>query len=677
MLYRPWNLPQNTTPQAAALAKELQVSRLVCGVLASRGITDAAAAREVLYGGDALSDGLQMQNMDKAVQRILQAVDGGQRITVFGDYDVDGVSATALLYMYLDSIGADVYYKLPSREEDGYGLSEGVVDLLASKGVKLIITVDSGVSAVQAVAYAAQKGIDVVVTDHHLPQGELPAAAAVVDPQLPGDASPCKTLCGVGVALKLAAALEGVSPEEMLPYYGDLVAIGTVADIMELTGENRTIVKKGLQMLQNTEREGLAALIAQSGLQDKAITADSIAYALAPRLNAAGRMDSANEALELLLCDDADEAQALAASLNEKNTARQETEQQISNDILEKISADGSYADDRILVVWGEGYHAGVIGIVASRLVERFAKPAIVISVDENGEGKGSGRSLADVSLHSALCACDDLLLRYGGHAMAAGLSVRRENLPALRQRLNEWVKQNHPVLHAPPLQIDAELSLMGLNADTVQELDMLAPFGCGNPAPVFLVRGATVEGVYAVGNGKHSRLRLQQGGGSLYAALFGTPPEGVCYKAGSKVDAAVSLSVYEGKNGPAVSARIRDMRPAGLTDNYLEPLRLYQAFSGGTALTVQQKQQLLPQRADTVALYRMAQTGIFAADLRPLFAALGEQNTGKALVSLQALQQLGLVQTQQQNGAEYICAVRGAAKRDLADAAVLRALEE
>lgn len=353
------------------------------------GKDDARSAGRNARHGEKLSPPGLLLNMDKAVSRILAAVDSGERIAVFGDYDVDGVTATALLYTYLDSIGADVYYKLPSRDDDGYGLSENAVELMASRDVTLIITVDNGISAHAAVARAKELGVDVVVTDHHLPPAELPDAVAVVDPQLPGDKSPCKSLCGAGVAFKLAAALEGCDPEELLPFYGDLAAIGTVADIMTLEGENRHIVKAGLAALAHTDRPGLAALIRSCGFEGKALTAENISFGLSPRLNAAGRMDSAAEALELLLCEDEEEAERLAASLEDKNAARQKAEQEIAQSITEAIEADASYGADRILVVAGHGYHQGVIGIVASRIVEKYGKPAHHHLRRRDGRGQG------------------------------------------------------------------------------------------------------------------------------------------------------------------------------------------------------------------------------------------------------------------------------------------------
>ena len=376
---------------------------------------------------------------------------------------------------------------LPSREGDGYGLSKNAIRSIHDKGCQLIVTVDNGISAVDEADYAAELGIDLIITDHHLPPDTLPKAAAVVDPRRRDDTSPFKGLCGAGVAFKLCAALDGCPPEEMLDYCGDLAAVGTVADVMPLTGENRTLVRSGLHQLQNTDRPGLEALLEEVGLTGKPVTAENVSYAIAPRINAAGRMDSAVTALQLVLCEDPDRAEELARKLNEINARRQEIELQIFNAAQELLEQEPERLEDRVMLLWGRDWHPGVIGIVASRLVERTGRPVIVVTVDEHGECKGSGRSVQGFNLHDCIGSCADLLIRYGGHAMAAGLSVREENLPALRRRLNEWAARECPVLHATPLECDLSIHLDRVTVESVRRLDQLAPYGAENPTPVFL----------------------------------------------------------------------------------------------------------------------------------------------------------------------------------------------
>ena len=660
------------------LAAQQKESGLLAGILAARGITDPADALTLLAGEEELSDPMLLTDMDRACARILEAIDREETIVVFGDYDVDGVTATALLYQHLKGMGASVKCMLPSREGDGYGLSKNAIQSIHDKGYRLIVTVDNGISAVDEAAFAASLGVDLVITDHHLPPEALPQAVAVVDPRREDDRSPFKGLCGAGVAFKLCAALDGCTPEEMLDYCGDLAAVGTVADVMPLTGENRTLVKAGLRQLCQTDRPGFVALLDEVGLSGKPITAENISYAIAPRINAAGRMDNAVTALQLVLCEDEERAGELAHKLNEINAARQETEQEIVRAAQEQLDKEPSLLEDRVILLWGRDWHPGVIGIVASRLVEKTGRPVIVVSVDADGEGKGSGRSVQGFNLHACIGSCADLLVRFGGHAMAAGLSVREENLPELRRRLNEWAARECPVLHTPPLTCDLSIHLDRITVESVRRLEQLAPYGADNPTPVFLLEKAVVEGIYPVSEGKHSRLRLRQGNASIYAVWFGMRPEQLPYTQGDAVDAALNLSVYEAPRGAQLSGRILELHPAGLGTTASQQAALVQALRRGTPLTAEQKQTVAPARSDIVAVYRELQTRRWHADdLQPLFAKLGEENTGKILVAVAALEQVGLIAAKERDGIRFWELVPTAGKKNLADAPILKCLEE
>lgn len=660
------------------LAAQQKESGLLAGILAARGVTDPADALTLLAGEEELSDPMLLTDMDRACARILEAIDREETIVVFGDYDVDGVTATALLYQHLKGMGASVKCMLPSREGDGYGLSKNAIQSIHDKGYRLIVTVDNGISAVDEAAFAASLGVDLVITDHHLPPDALPQAVAVVDPRREDDHSPFKGLCGAGVAFKLCAALDGCTPEEMLDYCGDLAAVGTVADVMPLTGENRTLVKAGLRQLCQTDRPGFVALLNEVGLSGKAITAENISYAIAPRINAAGRMDNAVTALQLVLCEDEERAGELAHKLNEINAARQETEQEIVKAAQEQLDKEPSLLEDRVILLWGRDWHPGVIGIVASRLVEKTGRPVIVVSVDANGEGKGSGRSVQGFNLHACITSCADLLVRFGGHAMAAGLSVREENLPELRRRLNEWAARECPVLHTPPLTCDLSIHLDRITVESVRRLEQLAPYGADNPTPVFLLEKAVVEGVYPVSEGKHSRLRLRQGNASIYAVWFGMRPEQLPYTQGDAVDAALNLSVYEAPRGAQLSGRILELHPAGLGTTASQQAALVQALRRGTPLTAEQKQTVAPARSDIIAVYRELQIRRWHADdLQPLFAKLGEENTGKILVAVAALEQVGLIAAKERDGIRFWELVPTAGKKNLADAPILKCLEE
>ena len=669
--------PWSDAKYSSVLSAQQKENALLAGILTARGITDPAEALTLLAGEEDLSDPFLLTDMQKACERIWQAIDNDETIVVFGDYDVDGVTATALLYQHLKGMGATVKCMLPSREGDGYGLSRNAIQSIHDKGYQLIVTVDNGISAVEEAEFAAELGIDLIITDHHLPPETLPKAVAVVDPRRLDDTSPFKGLCGAGVAFKLCAALDGCPPEEMLDYCGDLAAVGTVADVMPLTGENRTLVKSGLRQLQNTDRPGLEALLEEVGLAGRPITAENISYAIAPRINAAGRMDSAVTALQLVLCEDPDRAEELAHKLNEINVKRQETELEIFKAAQVLLEQQPERLEDRVMLLWGRDWHPGVIGIVASRLVERTGRPVIVVTVDEHGECKGSGRSVPGFNLHACIGSCADLLIRYGGHAMAAGLSVREENLPELRRRLNEWAARECPVLHTAPLECDLPIHLDRVTVDSVRRIDALAPFGAENPTPVFLLQSAVVDGVYPVSEGRHSRLRLRQGNASVYAVWFGMPPEQLPYTMGDVVDAALNLSVYESARGAQLSGRILDLHPAGLGTKLSEQAALVAALRRGTPLTAEQKTLITPDRSHIITVYRELQARRWhAEDLQPLCAKLGEENTGKTLVAVTALEQVGLIATVEKGGAKYLELVPAQGKKNLADAPILKCLE-
>ncbi|HIZ42892.1 MAG TPA: single-stranded-DNA-specific exonuclease RecJ [Candidatus Gemmiger excrementigallinarum] len=672
MKYPAWQIK---TAEAGA---EEKLASAGCGVLlrrvlAARGCKDAAAAHQLLEPSVDLSDPFLLRDMDKAVARIEQAIEAEEPIVIYGDYDVDGISATAILYECLSSQGAHVRCKLPTRGS-GYGLTRPALEALARKGFTLVITVDNGISAVEEAACAKELGLDLVITDHHLPGETLPDAVAVVDPKRADDESPFKNLCGAGVAFKLCAALEGCDPAELLEMYGEFVALGTVADVMPLVGENRVLVREGLALLQDTMRPGLHALLESGGYAGKPVTTDTVSYGLAPRLNAAGRMDNASVALKLLLCGDEEQATGIAARLAEINTERQQTEQDVFAAACRTLETDPARLQDRVLVVSGEDWHPGVIGIVAARLMERYSRPVLVISLHE-GEGRGSGRAPDAFDLHSALAACAGHLTRFGGHAAAAGIEIEEEKLPAFRQAINEWAAQ-HAARPAPAtLQLDAVVTLEELDLPNVQELTRLAPFGRENPTPVLLVQNAVVDGVWAMGaEGRHTRVRLRQGNHTLFASLFGIPPQQFAYPVGAAVEAALEVSVFTGRSGPMVSAHLKGIRPANLSNTPSEQAAWFEAFRTGAVLEPVRAEALLPERNDTVMLYKRIRSGqVFTSDLQPVFAAQGPENTGKTLASLLALQELGLIE--EQNGRWLPVPV--SQKQDLASAPVLKKLAQ
>ena len=455
-------------------------------LLQIRGITTAQEIEDFLHNDTEIEPPWDIKDMEKACVRVHEAIAQEELICVYGDYDADGVTSTALLYSYLEAVGARVMYYIPSREAEGYGMNNAAVDTLHQKGVKLIVTVDNGIAAINEIRYAKSLGVDTVVTDHHMPLGELPDACAVVDLHRSDCPSRFKQLSGVGVAFKLIMALEGeyCDVDSLLDMYADLLCLGTIGDIVELKSENRVFVKRGLLSMRHTERTGLYALIRNAGLMGKPITAGNVSFTLVPRINAVGRLGASGRSVELLLTNDEEEAGEFAAAMSYDNAERQ----QIERDILEKIDArvtrDPRLVMDKVLVLDGENWHQGVVGIVASRIREIYGKPTIIISRDgENA--KASGRSVEGFALCDAVAACGDLLTHYGGHPMAAGLSLPSANIDVFRKRINDYADRQS-TMPFDTLHIDCKLNPAAISLDLVGELNVMKPYGAGNPTPVF-----------------------------------------------------------------------------------------------------------------------------------------------------------------------------------------------
>jgi single-stranded-DNA-specific exonuclease len=521
----PWVAhPRRNAARAVALARALGAPLAVAHVLVNRGIGTPEAARSFLDpAGEDLHDPLDMLDMDRAVERVLGAIRAGERIMVHGDYDVDGITATFVLYSALLKLGASAEYRIPHRTRDGYGLSPDAMDEAKRRGCTLVVTVDCGITAVEAVERGRSLGIDTVITDHHEPPVALPAAYAVVDPLRPGCAYPFKALAGVGVAYKVAEALlRDRGGSDAAHEYLDAVALGTIADVVPLVGENRVLARLGLDRLNRGERIGLKALIEVAKLGGKSISSGQVAFVLAPRINAAGRMGNAEQGLRLLLARDAREAGAIAESLEEDNQRRRGFDEQALAEASGRVETELGWPACSSILLWSEDWHPGVIGIVASRLVERFQRPVVLVALD--GErGRGSGRSVPGLDLHQLLGACSDLLEAHGGHAFAAGLTVRRERLPELRQRLESLVRERlAPGSTSPALAIDDEVAPGGCDLTLVEWLERMSPHGLGNPEPLFRSGEVALESVASVGAGKHLRLVVRDASGAAEAIGFG-----------------------------------------------------------------------------------------------------------------------------------------------------------
>lgn len=610
MILRKWEVRPLDKERAAAFAQTYGVPFFLAMLMNIRGLDDAAHLREFLGEGEPLSDPFLLKDMDKAAARITRAVDNMEKIAVYGDYDADGVTSTAMLYSYLETRGADVIFYIPQREGEGYGMNIGAVEYLKEQGVSLIVTVDNGISSVQEVARANELGIDVVVTDHHRPQEILPDAVAVVDAYRPDDTSPYKHFSGVGIAFKLLMALEDGAGdvEDLLEAYSDLAAIGTIGDIVPLTGENRTLIRAGLERLSQSDRPGVQALLENAGIAGKALTSTNVAFTLVPRINATGRMGAPERAVRLLISGYEEEAEVLSEEICADNEERRRVEAEIAEAAFADIEAKG-YMKDRVVVVDGENWHHGVIGIVASRVTERCGKPCMIISRGET-EARGSGRSIEGFSLFEAICACGDLLIKFGGHPMAAGITLKPENIEAFRKRINQYAAEHFPQMPTQTVTLDCKLNPAALSVSMAQSLTQLEPFGNGNPQPVFGLFNMEISNVTPVGGGGHLRLTLEKNGAVITAMRFNTKPEELPYHIGDKIDLAVQLEAREFRGQPSLTVIVRDMKFAAFnTEKNIASLASFEKWQRGEVLSAEDKNRLYPDRACLAAIYRALRT--------------------------------------------------------------------
>lgn len=649
-------------------------------LLQIRGITTAQEIEDFLHNDTEIEPPWDIKDMEKACVRVHEAIAQEELICVYGDYDADGVTSTALLYSYLEAVGAHVMYYIPSREAEGYGMNNAAVDTLHQKGVKLIITVDNGIAAINEIRYAKSLGVDTVVTDHHMPLGELPDACAVVDLHRSDCPSRFKQLSGVGVAFKLIMALEGeyCDVDSLLDMYADLLCLGTIGDIVELKSENRVFVKRGLLSMRHTERTGLYALIRNAGLMGKPITAGNVSFTLVPRINAVGRLGASGRSVELLLTNDEEEAGEFAAAMSYDNAERQ----QIERDILEKIDArvtrDPRLVMDKVLVLDGENWHQGVVGIVASRIREIYGKPTIIISRDgENA--KASGRSVEGFALCDAVAACGDLLTHYGGHPMAAGLSLPSANIDVFRKRINDYADRQS-TMPFDTLHIDCKLNPAAISLDLVGELNVMKPYGAGNPTPVFGFFNMVLTNIIPLSNNKHLRLVLSRGSVSMSAMLFFTSTEDFPYEKGEVLDIAATLEINEYNDRSSVSVIIKDVKAhdedAG---QILSSGRIFETFCRGGRLRREELQSILPDREDFALLYRyLRDRGGYNRRTETLVGRLQNRlSYGKIRVALEAMNELGLIQIQEGLKTNRITLRRVSRKVDLSSASIIKKLRE
>ena len=596
--YGIWNVTEPKAEAVNALATS-GYNPLLAMILASRGLEDPRQAEKYLDCSAPLLDPYLLTDMAVAVGRIALAVEKNERIAVFGDYDVDGVTATCLLTDFLRRLGADCLSYIPGRLEEGYGLNPIAICSLHEQGVKLIVTVDCGITAMDEALLCKELGMDLVITDHHECKDTLPEAVAVIDPHRPDGGYPHKGLSGVGVAFKLAAALSG-DQEETLERYADMVCLGTVADVMPMVGENRRFVSRGLALLRRTGRPGIAALMEESGCDPASVNASSVGYMLAPRINAAGRMGQIDLAVELFLTEDSQRGQELAKMLCDLNRQRQTIEAEIYRQALEMLP-QGKLPEAVVLA--DEGWHQGVVGIVASRIAEEFCCPTFLICLDGD-HGKASSRSYGGFNLFSSLTTLSDLLESYGGHELAAGFTIHREQIGPFREQICALAKAYYTG-DGPRtvLQTDCAVSPEMLTLPNIEALHALEPCGSHCPKPVLVMEGLVVERIGLVGNGKHMRLQLRRGRYSFNAIFFSETPDSCGIRQGDLVDAAFVPQINEFRGEHTVQMNLQDLRPSCKAD--CSPSTAgYRALCRG-CISPQEAESLLPDRNTLATVWR------------------------------------------------------------------------
>ena len=674
MKYGIWKVSQLEAGAVNALVGS-GYAPLAAMVLASRGIEDDRQARAYLDCNAPLLDPFLMTDMDKAAGRVGLAMSRGEKIAVFGDYDVDGITATCLLTDFLRRHGADVVSYIPGRLEEGYGLNPIAIHQLHAEGVRLIVTVDCGITAVSEAELCRQLGIDLVITDHHECKQTLPAAAAVVDPHRPDGGYPHKNLSGVGVAFKLASALCG-SQETVLEEYADMVCLGTVADVMPLQGENRVFVARGLESLAHTKRPGIAALMAECGCAPETVSASSIGFMLAPRINAAGRMGQIDLAVELFLTDDPDKAAEAARGLCELNRQRQAVESEIYRQAVSMLPMG---KPPEAIVLADESWHQGVVGIVASRIAEEYACPTFLICLD--GEhGKASSRSHGGFNLFASLSALSPLLESYGGHELAAGFTITRANIPEFRRQICALAAQYYTDdVPRTVLDVDCAVSPELLTLHNVDSLQMLEPCGNGCPKPVLMMKNLTIDRISMVGGGRHMRLRLCSGHTYLNAIYFSANPQTVSIQPGDLVDVAFTPQVNEFRGTRTVQMNVIDIRPS-CNAECLPDAAPYRDMQRGN-LTSGEAAELLPDRKMLALVWRYLDAANPVQEspmclCRKIVRWSGKPlNLGQMLTCLDIFRDVGLLTVQRQHKYVSIRLTPGEGKADLSQSQTMQRL--
>ncbi len=637
MAYKKWIVGHPDREFAKNASEEFDIDPFSALLAYGRGIDDLNELEYFLSNDVILSDINDIPDIKTAADTINEAIEQGVKIAVFGDYDCDGVVAVSVLYKYLVSRGADPIVYIPDRLSEGYGMNTNSIDELKSMGVELIITVDNGISCIDEIDYASSLGIVTIVTDHHLPGSNLPDAAAVVDLHRNDCFVDFKNVCGAVVAFKLICAIDKKVPEELIYDYADLLSIATIGDVMPIVNENRSIVKCGIKRIKSNSNVGISAILSVAGIDRNALDSSKISFGIVPRINAAGRMGSAERAFKLLTSNNMIEAIALANEIENENQNRQKTEKDIAIRVIKTIE-DNKYYNDRVIIVSGEGFHQGVIGIVAARICEKYGKPAFVISSDGN-VSHGSGRSIAGFNLFTALNSCADFLTKFGGHELAAGVSLFTDKIDDFRIAINNYAITLDPAI--PTLNIDFRINPLAMSTDMVYAIKALEPFGQGNPLPVFGIFDLKISKITPIGQGKHLRLSFLKEETSFQALLFGVTLEKFPFNIGDNVDIAVTLDTNSYKGEETLSIIIKAIKISGVDDDkYFEELFACEDFLSDRLKEYKLK---APTREEIGKIYKFISTSPVLTD-RVKNVFINEYGYATSILSIIILKELNLI---------------------------------
>ncbi len=563
MIQKKWVLKEFDKEEVIGISKKYGISPITAIILYNRGVREEQEIKNFLDCDlSVMHDPYLMKDIDKAAERILTAKEKGEKVTIYGDYDVDGITSIAILYKHLASLGMTVDYYVPDRIAEGYGVNREALDKIKESGSTVVITVDTGITAVEETDYAKSIGLDMIITDHHECKEQIPDSYASIDPKQKNCPYPFKNLAGVGVAFKLIQALDKDVPlEKLMELYADLVCLGTVADISPLIDENRILVTEGLKRFKTTKNVGLKALIDVTTANNNNITTSTIGYIIAPRINASGRLGCASRSVELFLTEDENKAKELAEYLCQENTIRQQTEQKMFAEALEYIENHPEIKDDKVLIIPHKDWHHGIVGIVSSKITEKFYKPSILFAIDGD-EAKGSGRSVNGYNLFEALENCSDILEKFGGHELAAGLSVKTENIDKFRQAINSYSPEKPKETNdIPTVNIDAVIKASYITNETVDDINKLQPFGVDNPAPVFAAKNLKIHRISTMSDNKHLRMTLLKDGKYLDTVGFGMGEYFSFFKEGNFVDVAFGISINDYKGFHNVQLILKDIK--------------------------------------------------------------------------------------------------------------------